>query len=70
MPYTESDNKPVFAFDRAFIRIGKTNQKMSNQFVRDLIKRYSLPDFDKQTIDSDVFDIEWDKMPEFIPFTV
>lgn len=46
----ESDNKPVFAFDKAYIRVGRTNQKLSNQEVKELIKRYDLPDFDEHLI--------------------
>jgi len=42
----ESDNKPVFAFDRAYTRVGRTNQKLSQAEVRQLIKKYTLPDFD------------------------
>jgi ATP-dependent DNA helicase RecG len=43
----ESDNKPVFAFDKAYIRTGKTNVKVSNALLRELISRYKTPDFDK-----------------------
>lgn len=43
---TESDTKPVFAFNQAYIRVGKTNQKLSNSELRELIKRYTLTDFD------------------------
>lgn len=49
---SESDNKPVFAFEKAYMRVGKTNQKMSQAEVRELIKRYTLPDFDEQPIDT------------------
>ena len=45
----ESDSKPVFAFDKAFIRTGKSNLKISNTHLRELIKRYQTPDFDRQT---------------------
>ena len=51
---SESDNKPVFAFERAYMRVGKTNQKMSQTEVRELIKRYTLPDFDEQPIDAKI----------------
>jgi ATP-dependent DNA helicase RecG len=46
----ESDNKPVFAFDHAYVRIGRTNQRLSNAAVRELIRRYTLPDFDAQCL--------------------
>ena len=45
----ESDNKPVFAFNSAYIRVGKTNQKITNSELRALIKRYTLVDFDSQS---------------------
>ena len=44
----ESDNKPVFAFNQAYLRVGKTNQKINNQELREIIKRYALIDFDNQ----------------------
>ena len=34
-----SDNKPVFAFERAYIRVGKTTQKLSTTEIRNLIKK-------------------------------
>ena len=57
---SESDNKPVFAFDRAYVRVGKTNQKMSQTEVRELIKRYTLSDFDKMYLEKDFREIELD----------
>ena len=57
---SESDNKPVFAFDRAYIRVGKTSQKMSQTEVRELIKRYALSDFDKMYLEKDLKKIEFD----------
>ena len=44
----ESDNKPVFAFDKAYIRTRKSNLKISNTSLLELIKRYQTPDFDLQ----------------------
>lgn len=57
---SESDNKPVFAFDRAYIRVGKTNQKMAQSAVRELIKRYALSDFDKMYLEKEIQEIELD----------
>ena len=57
---SESDNKPVFAFDRAYVRVGKTNQKMSQTEVRELIKRYALSDFDKMYLEKDFRKVEFD----------
>jgi ATP-dependent DNA helicase RecG len=42
----ENQSKPVFAFGRAFLRVGKTTQKLSAQAVKEMA-RVSLPgDFD------------------------
>jgi predicted HTH transcriptional regulator len=38
----------VFAFDKAYFRTGKSNIKISNTTLRELIKRYQAPDFDLQ----------------------
>lgn len=46
----ENDNKPVFAFEKAYVRVGKANQKLSTAAVRDLIKRYTLPVRDNRSI--------------------
>jgi len=56
----ESDYKPVFVFDRAFIRVGKTNQKMSSAEIKNLIKRYNLTDFDSQLFSKPIKDIDLD----------
>ena len=57
----EAEIKPVFAFNKAFVRVGKSNQKLSAQEVRNLIKRYTLPDFDKQHFTESIENIEWDE---------
>ena len=57
-----SDNKPVFAFDRAYIRVGRANQKMSNEAVRSLIKRYAMPAFDEQEMPVKATAVAWDTM--------
>ena len=49
-----SDNKPVFAFERAYTRVGKSTQKLSTTEVRALITKYTLPDVDEQSIDQSV----------------
>lgn len=58
---SESDNKPVFAFEKAYIRVGKTNQKMSQTEVRELIKKYALSDFDKMYLKKDFRKVEFDE---------
>ena len=56
-----SDNKPIFAFGLAYVRVGKTNQKLSQLEVKALIKRYDLPDFDKRYFDGAISEIEIDE---------
>ncbi len=56
----ESDNKPVFAFEKAYVRVGKANQKLSATEIRDLVKRYTLPDFDKRTLAQDFKTLDLD----------
>jgi ATP-dependent DNA helicase RecG len=60
MEIPESDNKPVFAFEKAYVRVGKANQKLSATEIRDLVKRYTLPDFDQRTLDEDFKAIDLD----------
>ncbi len=56
----ESDLKPVFAFDKAYIRVGKSNVKLTASEVRKLIKAYTLPDYDEAVMDEERKDIELD----------
>ena len=42
-----SDYKPVFAFHRAYSRVGKSNITMSASEIRSLAKRYERPDYDQ-----------------------
>ena len=56
----ESDNKPVFAFEKAYVRVGKANQKLSATEIRDLVKRYTLPDFDQRTLAQDFKTLDLD----------
>ena len=51
-----SDFKPVFAFERAYIRVGKSNIKLSANEVKELVRKYSTADFDKQTVNVDLTD--------------
>jgi len=57
---SESDNKPVFAFERAYIRVGKTNQKMSQVCVKEMVRRYSLSDFDQTSFEKSIRHVELD----------
>jgi ATP-dependent DNA helicase RecG len=56
----ESDNKPVFAFEKAYVRVGKANQKLSATEIRDQVKRYTLPDFDQRTLAQDFKTLDLD----------
>jgi ATP-dependent DNA helicase RecG len=56
----ESDQKPVFAFDRAYIRVGKTNIKLTASEVRQMIKTYTLPDYDEAVLNKSRENIELD----------
>src|SRR3989339_479109 len=56
----ESDNKPVFVLGRGYIRIGKTNQKLSQAEIRDMIKKYSIPDFDQHSFKYPLKQLELD----------
>jgi ATP-dependent DNA helicase RecG len=56
-----SDYKTVFAFDRAFIRVGKSNIKLSTDKLRELIVRYSGKTFDNQLVELGGNDFEIDQ---------
>lgn len=57
----ESDFKPVFAFDKAYLRVGSTNQKMSGTEIRETIKRYDIPKFAEQKSGVALKDVQLDK---------
>jgi len=42
-----SDYKPVFAFHRAYSRVGKTNIQLSSNEIKSLVQKFDLPDFDQ-----------------------
>jgi ATP-dependent DNA helicase RecG len=50
----ESDNKPVFAFNKPYIRVGKSNQKISTAEVKKLIKKYTFTDFDRELFSGNI----------------
>lgn len=56
----QSDYKPVFAFEKAWIRVGKSNVKLSTDKLRELILRYSYQEFDNQMVSFDNSDMEFD----------
>jgi len=46
----KSDYKPVFAFDKAWVRVGRSNVKMTSNEIRELILRYTYKEFDTKKI--------------------
>ena len=57
----QSDYKPVFAFEKAWIRVGKSNIKVSANELRDLINRYSNKEFDSQEAELSGNQFEFDE---------
>ncbi len=45
-----SDERPVFAFDRAYVRVGRTTQKLSATAVRQMVLRYGAASFDEASV--------------------
>lgn len=56
-----SDYKPVFAFGKAYTRVGKNTLQLSVAEVRELVKNYSLPDFDRQMLELGLSDFDYDE---------
>jgi len=56
----QSDYKPIFAFEKAWVRIGKSNIKLSTNELRELIRRYSYQEFDSQISKSKTIASEFD----------
>lgn len=57
----KSDYKPVFAFDKAWMRVGKSNVKLSAEKLRELILRYGQKDFDNQPLDMHKKEVDLDE---------
>ncbi len=56
----ESDIKPVFANDRAFKRVGKTNQRVSSLEIRRMASEISLDRWDSSLCEnSTIEDLDW-----------
>lgn len=55
-----SDYKPVFAFGKAYTRVGKNTLQLSANEIRKLIKQYTLPDFDCQPVNIKFDHFEYD----------
>ncbi len=65
----EGESKPVFAFGRAFKRVGKTNQRLGHEDIRKLSIQTSKVYWDGQICKgTELDDIDWDFIKEvFIP---
>jgi len=57
----QSAYKPVFAFGTGHIRVGKTNQKLSVQAIRELIHQYSPASFDGEFTNTALQDFQYEK---------
>ncbi|MBI9066061.1 MAG: putative DNA binding domain-containing protein [Salinivirgaceae bacterium] len=63
----KSDYKPVFAFNKAWERVGKSNVKLSANKLRELILRFEQKPFDDQLLKVDNFKVE-NKWAEKVKF--
>ena len=63
----ESKSKPVFAFDRVYKRVGKTNQKVSSEEIRNLAKESENIYWDGQICrEASLDDIDEEKVERFL----
>jgi len=63
----ESRSKPVFAFDRVYKRVGKTNQKVSSEEIRKLAKESENIYWDGQICREAAFkDVDEEKVERFL----
>jgi len=63
----ESKQKPVLAFGRAFMRVGKTNQKLGYEEIRNLALRTSKVYWDERVCeDANLEDIDEEKVEWFL----
>jgi ATP-dependent DNA helicase RecG len=65
----ENTSKPVFAFGRAYKRVGKTNQRLGQNEIRKLSLQSANVSWDRQICkDATLKDLDWDYITEsFIP---
>ena len=63
----EHEQKPVFAFGRAVIRVGKSNQKLGSEGIRNLAINTSKVYWDgRACVDADLGDIDEEKVEWFL----
>ena len=65
----KSESKPVFAFGRAYKRVGKTTQRISSEEIRKMARETEKVYWDKQICkEAKLTDIDWKFVEEiFIP---
>ena len=63
----EYEQKPVFAFGRAVIRVGKSNQKLGSEGIRNLALNTSKVYWDgRACVDADLGDVDEEKLRWFL----
>lgn len=69
---SESTSKPVFYRDKAYIRVGRTNQKLSSTEIRNLITtEHRVTSWDEQVVTEASFeDIDGNKLTDFLKLAV
>lgn len=54
----ESDQKPVFAFGKAYVRVGRTSIKLTSAEIREMASKYKQTDFDSQISSESIGELE------------
>ena len=69
---SESTSKPVFYRDKAYIRVGRTNQKLSSTEIRNLITtEHRVTSWDEQAVTEASFeDVDRNKLTDFLKLAV
>ena len=69
---SESNSKPVFYRDKAYIRVGRSNQKLSSNEIRNLItNEHAIKSWDEQVLEEATFeDIDSKKLSDFLKIAI
>jgi len=69
---SESSSKPIFYRDKAYIRVGRTNQKLSSTEIRSLItNEHAIKSLDEQVLEEATFeDIDNKKLSNFLKIAI
>ena len=69
---SESNSKPVFYRDKAYIRVGRSNQKLSSTEIRRLItNEHAIKSWDEQVLEDATFeDIDNKKLANFLKIAI